>query len=132
MTPPMYKRVSNLFIDAGLTEGFIVQYLLWTDDPNDRGKAKSYLVFRPGGGTNIDKDIGSDYFVMVDVISAKGQHAYKNADEAVNRMIDYIKDHPLDDKCVGQITNFGGIPSPILTEEGRLVFRLMFSCLYGE
>lgn len=31
MTPAMYERVRNYFVDAGLTTGFIVQLLAWDD-----------------------------------------------------------------------------------------------------
>ncbi|WP_438821221.1 phage tail termination protein, partial [Enterobacter hormaechei] len=36
------------------------------------------------------------------------------------------------DECVGYIQNMGAIPAPVLTEEGRIVFRLQFACTYGE
>ncbi|NIF57537.1 hypothetical protein F3J27_03350 [Enterobacter sp. Ap-916] len=132
MTPPMYKRVRDVFMDSGLTEGLNIQLLVWTDDPNDKRLAKSYIVFRPSGGSNIDKDISGDYFVMVDVISAKGVTEYQKADDAVNRIIEFVKQNPLVSKCLGQITNLGGIPAPIQTSEGRLVYRLMFACLFGS
>ena len=129
MTPPMYKRVRDVFEAAGLTDGMTIQLLAWTDDPNDKRLAKSYIVFRPSGGSAIDKTVSADYYVMVDVISAKS--GYQKADDAVNRIIEYVKDNPLH-ACLGQITNLGGIPAPVQTTEGRLVYRLMFACLYGD
>lgn len=132
MTPPMYKRVRDVFMENSLTEGLNIQLLVWTDDPNDKRLAKSYIVFRPSGGSNIDKDIGGDYYVMIDVISAKGVTEYQKADDAVNRIIEFVKQNPLVSKCLGQITNIGGIPAPVLSTEGRLVYRLMFACLYGS
>ncbi|WP_430522089.1 phage tail termination protein, partial [Klebsiella pneumoniae] len=33
--------------------------------------------------------------------------------------------------CLGQISNMGGIPSPVITAEGRMVWRLQFACLFG-
>lgn len=131
MTPPMYKRVRDAFESAELTDGLDIQLLTWTDDPADTRLSKSYIVFRPSGGGAIDKTVSSDYYVMVDVISAKGGAAYQKADEAVNSIIEYIKENPLH-SCLGQITNLGGIPAPVQTTEGRLVYRLMFACLYGE
>lgn len=132
MTPPMYKRVRDVFIENGLTDGLNVQVLVWTDDPGDKRLAKSYIVFRNSGGSNIDKDIGGDYLVEVMVISAKGVTEYQKADDAVNRIIEFVKQNPLVSKCLGQITNLGGIPAPVLSTEGRLVYRLMFACLFGS
>jgi hypothetical protein len=38
MTPMMHERVRNMFGDAGLTDGFTVQKLLY-DDPGDLSTA---------------------------------------------------------------------------------------------
>lgn len=127
MTPMMHERVRNMFVDAELTTGFTVQQLMY-DDPKDL--AKAIIVFRPNGGSNIRTDLGSEYHVLVDVVGAKDKR--KDALNAVQRIVDYVQDNPISDSCVGHIENMGGIPPPVLTEEGRLVFRLQFSCLYGE
>lgn len=127
MTPMMYERVRNLFVNAGLTAGFTVQQLMY-DDPKDLSKA--IMVFRPNGGDNIRNQLGSEYHALVDVIGAKDKR--KDALDAVQRIVDYVQDNPISDSCVGHIENMGGIPPPVLTEEGRIVFRLQFSCLYGE
>lgn len=127
MTPMMYERVRNLFVNAGLTAGFTVQQLMY-DDPGDLSKA--VIVFRPNGGANIRNELGSEYHVLVDVIGAKDKR--KAALDAVQRIVDYVQDNPISDSCVGHIENMGGIPPPVLTEEGRIVFRLQFACLYGE
>lgn len=127
MTPMMHERVRNLFVNAGLTSGFTVQQLMY-DDPGKLSEA--VMVFRPNGGTNIRKELGSEYHVIVDVIGAKDKR--RDAMNAVQRIIDYVQANPISDSCVGHIENMGGIPPPVLTEEGRLVFRLQFSCLYGE
>ncbi|MBE8821246.1 hypothetical protein F3H77_21490 [Enterobacter hormaechei] len=127
MTPMMHERVRNMFGDAGLTAGFTVQQLMY-DDPDDLSKA--VMVFRPNGGANIRNELGSEYHVLVDVIGAKDKR--KAALDAVQRIVDYVQDNPISDSCVGHIENMGGIPPPVLTEEGRIVFRLQFACLYGE
>lgn len=31
MTPPMHRRVRNVFVESGLTAGYIVQSLSWND-----------------------------------------------------------------------------------------------------
>ena len=127
MTPMMHERVRNLFVNAGLTSGFTVQQLMY-DDPGKLSEA--VMVFRPNGGTNIRNELGSEYHIIVDVIGAKDRR--KDAMNAVSRIIDYVQQRPIDDGCVGLIQNFGGIPPPVLTEEGRIVFRLQLACLYGE
>lgn len=127
MTPMMFERVKNLFVDAGLTNGFDIQLLMY-EDPQDLTKAA--MVFRPGGGTPIRNDLGAEHYVMVDVISAKDKRGV--ATNAVQRIVDYVQSNPTADDCVGFIQNMGGIPPPVLTEEGRLVFRLQFSCNFGD
>ncbi|MEI9689579.1 hypothetical protein [Kosakonia cowanii] len=127
MTPLMFQRVSDLFVDAGLTTGFKVQQLMY-DDPGSLSTA--VIVFRPDGGSAIRNELGSIYYVMVDVVGAKDKR--KEALNAVQRIIEYVQENPISHPCVGHIENIGGIPPPQLTEEGRIVFRLSFACLYGE
>ncbi|HDC4429962.1 TPA: hypothetical protein O8L76_004149 [Enterobacter asburiae] len=127
MTPMMHERVRNMFGDAGLTAGFTVQKLMY-DDPEDLNQA--VMVFRPNGGSNIRHDLGSEHHVLVDVIGAKDKRG--DAADAVQRIVDYVQANPMADECVGYIQNMGAIPAPVLTEEGRIVFRLQFACTYGE
>lgn len=127
MTPMMYERVRNLFGDAGLTDGFTVQQLMY-DDPGDLTKA--VMVFRSNGGAPIRHDLGGEHYVLVDVIGAKGKRG--DAVSAVQNIVDYVQANPMADDCVGYIQNMGAIPAPVLTEEGRIVFRLQFACTYGE
>ena len=127
MTPLMFQRVSDLFVDAGLTTGFKVQQLMY-DDPGSLSTA--VIVFRPDGGSAIRNELGSTYYVMVDVVGAKDKR--KEALNALQRIIEYVQENPISHPCVGHIENIGGIPPPQLTEEGRIVFRLSFACLYGE
>ncbi|ECT4745885.1 hypothetical protein SI51_13825 [Salmonella enterica subsp. enterica] len=127
MTPMMHERVRNMFGDAGLTAGFTVQKLMY-DDPKDLTQA--VMVFRPNGGSNIRHDLGSEHHVLVDVIGAKDKRG--DAADAVQRIVDYVQANPMADECVGYIQNIGAIPAPVLTAEGRIVFRLQFACTYGE
>ncbi|EIK0416408.1 hypothetical protein I6J80_18305 [Escherichia coli] len=127
MTPMMHERVRNMFGDAGLTAGFTVQKLMY-DDPEDLTQA--VMVFRPNGGSNIRHDLGSEHHVLVDVIGAKDKRG--DAANAVQRIVDYVQANPMADECVGYIQNMGSIPAPVLTAEGRIVFRLQFACTYGE
>lgn len=129
MNPPMHQRVKNLLVGAGLAAGYTVQSLMW----NDTGDLKQrFLVFRPNGGTAVDRDIGSDHYVLVDLITGKSSGDYAKSETDVQAIIDYVQQNPISDPCVGQITNMGGIPSPIPTTEGRMVWRLQFACSYGE
>ncbi|CAM7022260.1 MULTISPECIES: hypothetical protein [Enterobacteriaceae] len=128
MTPPMYKRFRNVIVDAGLTTGYIVQSLLWSDS----GKlADRFIVFRPNGGTAIDRDMAADYYVLVDLITGKSLGDKSKAEDDVQAIIDYVKANPMTNRCLGQISNMGGIPSPVMTTEGRMVWRLQFACLFG-
>ncbi|MDU2728661.1 hypothetical protein [Pantoea sp.] len=127
MNPPMHTRVRNHFVDAGLTAGFITQLLMWSDT----GKlTDAFMVFRPNGGTAVRNGLGSEYYVMVDVIGAKSANGA--VDTAVQSIIDSIQSNPMPNDCIGHIENVGGIPAPVLTTEGRLVYRLLFACLFGE
>lgn len=127
MNPSMHARVMDYFKEVGLTDGFIAQFLYWSDT----GKASDkFIVFRPNGGTAIRNDLGSDYFVLVDVISAKRDP--EPADQAVQIIIDHIQKNPMPNNCIGHIENIGGIPAPVLTSEERLVYRLQFSITFGE
>ncbi|MEG1213341.1 MAG: hypothetical protein RSE29_19675, partial [Leclercia sp.] len=78
----------------------------------------------------IRTDLGSEYHVLVDVVGAKDKR--KDALNAVQRIVEFVQANPMADDCVGYIQNMGAIPAPVLTEEGRIVFRLQFACTYGE
>lgn len=127
MNPPMYRRVRDWLVDSGLTTGFTVQTLVWTDS----GKlSDAFLVFRPNNGTAIQQGLGSDHYVLVDVIGAKGNNS--QAEGVTSAIIDFIQSNPMPNDCIGHIQNMGGFPSPVLTTEGRMVFRIQFSVTYGE
>jgi len=127
LNPPMHTRVKNYLSDAGLTDGFQVQLLMW----NDTGSLSDrFMVFRPNGGSAIRNQLGGEYYVLLDVIGAKGGNGA--VDERVQAIIDYVQQNPMADACVGYLQNLGGIPSPVLTTEGRLVYRLQFVCTFGN
>lgn len=127
MIPAMHDRLRDYFISAGLTDGFRVQKLIWTDSGV---KTDKFMVFRPNGGSAIRNELGAEYYVMVDVIGA--MNGNQAADDAVQAIIQRIQADPMPNDCIGHVENVGGIPAPVLTTEGRLVYRLLFSCLYGE
>ncbi|SUI52528.1 phage tail termination protein [Serratia marcescens] len=127
MTPAMHRRVRDYFVESGLTAGFITQMLRWRDTGKGEGK---FIVFRPNGGSPVRNDLASEYLVLVDVIGAEGED--EEVDNAVQAIISHIQNNPMPNDCIGHIENVGGIPSPVSTTEGRLVYRLQFACLYGE
>ncbi len=127
MTPAMHRRVRDYFVDAALTAGFTTQMLRWRD--TGKGEDK-FIVFRSNGGSPVRNDLASEYLVLVDVIGAIGED--EEVDNAVQAIISHIQNNPMPNDCIGHIENVGGIPSPVSTTEGRLVYRLQFACLYGE
>ncbi|EOC0030458.1 hypothetical protein ACI0X8_001081 [Cronobacter sakazakii] len=127
MNPPMHTRVRNYFMNAGLTDGFKVQLLMWTDSGTESDR---FMVFRPNGGSNIRNGLGNEQYILVEVIGAKGGNAF--VDERVQRIVDYVQQNPMTDDCVGYLQNMGAMPAPFLTTEGRLVYRLQFVATYGE
>ena len=127
MTPAMHRRVRDYFVESGLTAGFTTQMLRWWD--TGKGEDK-FIVFRPNGGSPVRNDLASEYLVLVDVIGAIGED--EEVDNAVQAIISHIQNNPMPNDCIGHIENIGGIPSPVSTTEGRLVYRLQFACLYGE
>jgi len=124
----MYKRVRDVLVDAGIITDYIIQSLSWVDS----GKlADRFIVFRPNGGTAIDRDMAADYYVLVDVIAGTAMGDKAKAEADVEAIIEYVKANPMTNRCLGQISNMGGIPSPVMTTEGRMVWRLQFACLFG-
>lgn len=127
MNPPMYQRVRDVIKGAGLTADYITQSLVWTDT----GKLTDrFIVFRPNSGSNLDRDMGAEHHILVDIISGKGEA--EKSEQTMLSIIDFVQQNPLISSCLGQITNMGGIPPPVMTTEGRIVWRLQFACLYGE
>ena len=127
MNPPMHTRVRDCFVSAGLTTGFKTQLLIWSDSGVS---TDAFMVFRPDGGSSIRYDLGSDYYILVDVVGAEKDSA--RTDSAVQAIIEYVQKNPMADECVGYLQNMGGIPSPVLTTEGRLVYRLQFVATHGD
>jgi len=127
MKPSMYERVRNLFVAAGLTDGRIVQLNFFEDT---KKATDAFIVFRPNNGVGLPNSDSGEHHVLVDVIGQKDKRGATAA--ASQDILDFIEANPLSDRCVGQIQSMGFLPPPILTEEGRPVYRLLFSCLYGE
>ncbi|MFW3388550.1 UNVERIFIED_CONTAM: hypothetical protein RF648_21425 [Kocuria sp. CPCC 205274] len=127
MNPPLYERLRRVFDDANLTDGYDAQ-MLFFEDPEDENV--SVMVFRPNGGAAYPHDLGSDHYVTVDVVGSRFRKR-----ETTNRaqfIIDYFRENPRAFGCLGYIQSMGGLPGPIQTEEGRIVYRLPFVCTFGD
>lgn len=127
MTPLMYERVRDLMKEQVLPATVITQLRYWRDNKNAKS---AFVVFSPSGGSAIRKDLGSEYMVRVDVIGPKEDDPL--ADEIANLILSFVQDNPMPNDCIGHIENVGGFPRPMLSAEGRVVYSLLFACLYGE
>ncbi|HDT0712224.1 TPA: hypothetical protein QIC04_001971 [Morganella morganii subsp. morganii] len=108
---------------VGLLDGFTVQYLTWTEEPESR--TQQYAVIQPSGGSGRFADLGADDNMMLILVSAQ-----YDPDPVLTRakdILDYVASHPLD--CdLNSIYNLGGLTKPIPTEEGRFIMQLAFRC----
>ena len=74
---------------------------------NDTDKlSDAFIVFRPGGGSDIQYDRGGDFFVMVDVVGAKGRTQKQMPRRT--KIADYISGQQGADSCVGAMRLLGG------------------------
>jgi hypothetical protein len=121
----MYIRVAEYLKNAGLAEGFTVQYLKWRDAKN---KSSKFIVFRPNGGSTLKADLGNEYYTLVDLVGAVND--IELIDNHVSAIADHIKNNPYSDRT-GLIQVVGAIPAPIMTEDDRLVYRILVSCKFG-
>lgn len=78
----------------------------------------------------VRNQLGAEYYVLLDVVGAKGGNGV--VDEVVQTIISYVQQNPMSDNCIGYLQNLGGIPAPVLTTEGRLVYRLQFVATHGD
>lgn len=124
MSTPVFINLMNYLKISHLTDGYKLQMVQWEEQPDDKGTMK-YMVFQPNGGSGRVYDIGADDTVMLALVSAK-----KDALPVIERsqeILDYVTEHPID-SCLNSVFNLGGMPTPIPTEEGRTVIRLLFRC----
>lgn len=124
MSTPVFINLMNYLKISHLTDGYKLQIVQWEEQPDDKGTMK-YMVFQPNGGSGRVYDIGADDTVMLALVSAK-----KDALPVIERsqeILDYVTEHPID-SCLNSVFNLGGMPTPIPTEEGRTVIRLLFRC----
>lgn len=108
---------------VGLLDGFTVQYLTWTEEPESR--TQQYAVIQPAGGSGRFADLGADDNVMLILVSA--QNDPEPVLTRAKDILDYVASHPLDCE-LNSIYNLGGLTKPIPTEEGRFIMQLAFRC----
>ncbi|WP_392559787.1 phage tail termination protein [Orbus mooreae] len=121
----MYQKAREYVAKSGLLGGVIIQYLIW----KDKGKDKTYLVFRPSGGSSLSGSLGNEYHVLIDFIAPDNDP--ESIDDLVTNVAEYITQHQFDD-CLGFIQVLGAIPTPVTTEDGRIVYRLQISIKHGN
>ncbi|WP_454878598.1 phage tail termination protein [Serratia inhibens] len=128
MTPSMHERFKQWIVDSGLISGYKIQMYQWRQMTTDNGEQR-YVVIQPNGGTSVRNDLGSEYYVMLSIVAGKNDVEQPAAD--AQAIINHVQANPLDD-CLGYIENMGATPTPIFTEESRMVLRLQFRIVYGE
>ncbi|EFV42463.1 hypothetical protein HMPREF0864_00792 [Enterobacteriaceae bacterium 9_2_54FAA] len=125
MSTPVFIKFREWLEDAGLTDGYKVQMVQWVEQKSDTGNMK-YMVFQPDNGTSRVDDIGAEDYVLVIIVGAENdvQPLIQRAQD----ILDYASQHS-DDSCLNAIFNDGGLPTPIPTEDNRMVIRLRFRCV---
>lgn len=116
----MYRALQSYLDNSGLLTGVTVQYLQWTD----KGKDKTYVVFRPNGGSILSDALTNTHLVLVDFIGPDNDP--ESIDDLVHDVAKYIMSNQIDE-CLGNVQIVGNIPSPVTTEDNRLVYRLLVS-----
>jgi len=121
----MYQRIREYLAQSGIIDNAVIQYLIW----KDKGKDKTYIVFRPNGGSALSDVLGNEYHVLIDFIAPDNDA--ESIDDLVTNIVDYIMKNQFDE-CLGSIQVIGAVPTPITTEDSRIVYRLQVSIKHGN
>lgn len=124
MSTPVFIKFREWLEGAGLVDGYKVQMVQWVEQKSDTGNMK-YIVFQPNGGSPRVKDLSADDNVQVVLVSAKND--VQTVVQRAQDILDHVTDSP-EGSCLNSVFNLGGMPTPIPTEEGRTVIRLLFRC----
>ncbi|EPG6917100.1 TPA: hypothetical protein OT776_002833 [Proteus mirabilis] len=119
----IHEKFERYLNRGNLLDGFIVQYLTWNEQPDE--KTQQYAVIQPDDGGGRFADLGADDFVTLVLVSA--QHDPEPALIRANKILNFVAEFP-DDCELNSIYNLGGLPRPIPTEEGRFILKLSFRC----
>lgn len=119
----IHEKFERYLNRGNLLDGFIVQYLTWNEQPEE--KTQQYAVIQLDNGSGRFADLGADDFVTLVLVSA--QHDPEPALIRANEILNFVAEFP-DDCELNSIYNLGGLPRPIPTEEGRFILKLSFRC----
>lgn len=119
----IHEKFERYLNRGNLLDGFIVQYLTWNEQPDE--KTQQYAVIQSDDGSGRFADLGADDFVTLVLVSA--QYDPEPALIRANEILNFVAEFP-DDCELNSIYNLGGLPRPILTEEGRFILKLSFRC----
>ncbi|WP_337234006.1 hypothetical protein [Proteus terrae] len=119
----IHEKFERYLNRGNLLDGFIVQYLTWNEQPDE--KTQQYAVIQPDDGNGRFADLGADDFVTLVLVSA--QHDPEPTLVRANEILNFVAEFP-DDCELNSIYNLGGLPRPIPTEEGRFILKLSFRC----
>lgn len=119
----IHEKFERYLNRGNLLDGFIVQYLTWNEQPDE--KTQQYAVIQPDDGGGRFADLGADDFVTLALVSA--QHDPEPTLIRANEILNYVANNSLDCE-LNSIYNLGGLPRPIPTEEGRFILKLSFRC----
>ncbi|WP_459175734.1 phage tail termination protein [Ewingella americana] len=128
MTPSMQERFKRWIINSGLITGYKLQMYQWRQLTADKGTQR-YAIIQPNGGTPVRNDLGSEFYMLLLIVA--GQNDIEQPAADAQAIIDFTQDNPFDD-CLGYIENMDSTPTPIFTEENRMVLRLQFRIVYGD
>lgn len=115
-----YKLLREHIDKSGLLSGVTVQYLNWVEDD----KSETYAIFRPNGGSLLKSDLSNEYFVLLDLIGTVNNP--QSLDDLTTNIANYITTTSTSNNigCIGVI---GAIPTPIITSDNRVIYRLNIS-----
>lgn len=119
----IHEKFERYLNRGNLLDGFIVQYLTWNEQPDE--KTQQYAVIQPDDGNGRFADLGADDFVTLVLVSA--QHDPEPTLVRANEILNFVAEFA-DDCELNSIYNLGGLPRPIPTEEGRFILKLSFRC----
>lgn len=119
----IHEKFERYLNRGNLLDGFIVQYLKWNEQPDE--KTQQYAVIQPDDGNGRFADLGADDFVTLVLVSA--QHDPEPTLIRANEILNFVAEFA-DDCELNSIYNLGGLPRPIPTEEGRFILKLSFRC----
>jgi hypothetical protein len=103
---------------SGLINGYKLQMHFWSDTGI---KTDKFVVIQSNGGNALRKGLGTESFILLTIVGDRSN--IKSVGDKANEIVAYITENPVSE-CLNLLEANGGIPTPILTEEGRVIFRI--------